>query len=95
MQGLPKILSLFRDKLNKFNNTGAGLLGSIYCMTLKLLLKIALNYALMLPYNYMRNQIRPDKTSDMIWIKMFDTLVIFLKDYFLETLILLCVCVPK
>ena len=38
MRGLPRILSLIRDKLNKFNNTGARLLGSIYCMTLKLLL---------------------------------------------------------
>ena len=38
MRGLPRILSLFRDKLNKFNNTGAWLLGSIYCMALKLLL---------------------------------------------------------
>ena len=34
------MLSLIRDKLSKFNNTGARLLGSIYCMTLKLL-KIA------------------------------------------------------
>ena len=38
MRGLPRILSLFRDKLNKFNNTGARLSGSIYCLTLKLLL---------------------------------------------------------
>ena len=38
MRGLPRILSLIRDKLNKFNNKGAQLLGSIYCMTLKLLL---------------------------------------------------------
>ena len=38
MRGLSKILSLFRDKLDEFNNTGAQLLGSIYCMTLKLLL---------------------------------------------------------
>ena len=37
IRGLPRILSLIRDKLNKFNNTGARLLGSIYCMTLKLL----------------------------------------------------------
>ena len=37
MRGLPRILSLIRDKLNEFNNTGARLLGSIYCMTLKLL----------------------------------------------------------
>ena len=38
MRGLSRILSLFRDKLDKFDNTGAQLLGSIYCMTLKLLL---------------------------------------------------------
>ena len=38
MRGLSRILSLFRGRLDKFNNTGARLLGSIYCMTLKLLL---------------------------------------------------------
>ena len=38
MRGLPRLLSLFRDKLNKFNYTGARLLGSIYCLTIKLLL---------------------------------------------------------
>ena len=38
MRGLPKIVSLIRDKLNKFNNTGPRLLGSIYCLTRKLLL---------------------------------------------------------
>ena len=41
MQGLPSILSLFRNNFNKFNNTSARLLDSIYLMTLKLL-KIAL-----------------------------------------------------
>ena len=35
MQGLPSILSLFRNEFNKFNNTGAGMLDSIYHMTLK------------------------------------------------------------
>ena len=35
--GLLNILSLFRKKLNKINNTGAQILGSIYHMTLKLL----------------------------------------------------------
>ena len=56
MRGLPRILSLFRDKLNKFNNTGARLLGSIYCINLKTLLnRVEWNYALMLPNNYMRN----------------------------------------
>ena len=38
MRGLLRNLSFFRDKLNKLNKTGAGLLVSIYCMTLKLLL---------------------------------------------------------
>ena len=38
MRGLPRIVSLLRDKLYKFNNTGVRLLGSFYCMTLKLLL---------------------------------------------------------
>ena len=37
MQGLPIILSLFRNKLNKFNNTGARMLDSINHMTLRLL----------------------------------------------------------
>ena len=33
MRGLPIILSLFHNKLNKFNNTRAGMLDSIYHMT--------------------------------------------------------------
>ena len=33
MQGLLSILSLFRNKFNKFNNTGAQMLDSIYHMT--------------------------------------------------------------
>ena len=37
MRGLPGILLLFRNDLNKFNNTGARMLDSIYHMTLKLL----------------------------------------------------------
>ena len=37
MRGLQSILSLFRNKLDIFNNTGAGMLDSIYHMTLKLL----------------------------------------------------------
>ena len=35
MRGLPSILSLFRNKFDKFNNTGAQMLDSIYHMTLK------------------------------------------------------------
>ena len=37
MRGSPSILSLFRNKFDKFNNTGARMLDSIYHMTLKLL----------------------------------------------------------
>ena len=37
MRGLPSILSLFRNKFNKFNNTRAGMLDSINHMTLRLL----------------------------------------------------------
>ena len=37
MRGLRRILSLFRNKFNKFNNTGAGMLDSIYHMSLRLL----------------------------------------------------------
>ena len=37
MRGLLSILSLFRNKFNKLNNAGAGMLDSIYHMTLKLL----------------------------------------------------------
>ena len=33
MRGLPSILSLFRNKFDKFNNTGAQMVDSIYHMT--------------------------------------------------------------
>ena len=36
MRCLPSILSLFRNEFNKFNNTGARMLDSIYHMTIKL-----------------------------------------------------------
>ena len=36
MRDLPIILSLLRNKINQFNNTGALMLDSIYHMTLKL-----------------------------------------------------------
>ena len=37
MGGMLNILSLFRNKFNEFNNTGAEMLDSIYHLTLKLL----------------------------------------------------------
>ena len=36
MPGLPSILSLFHKEFNKFSNTGARMLDSIYHMTLEL-----------------------------------------------------------
>ena len=36
MRGLPSILSLFHIEFNKFNNTSARMLDSIYHMTLRL-----------------------------------------------------------
>ena len=39
MQGLPSILSLSHNDFNKFNNTRARMLDSIYHMTLKILNK--------------------------------------------------------
>ena len=38
MRGLPSILSLLRNEFNKFNNTGARMLDSIYHMALTLFL---------------------------------------------------------
>ena len=40
MGGLPSIISLFRNEFNKFNNTRAGMLDSIYHRTLRLLRNI-------------------------------------------------------
>ena len=37
MRGLPSIISFFRNEFNKFNNTVARVLDSIYHTTLKLL----------------------------------------------------------
>ena len=37
MRGLPSILSIFRNEFNKFNNTWAWMLDSIYHMTLRIL----------------------------------------------------------
>ena len=37
MRGLPNIFFFFRNEFNKFNNTGAQMLDSIYHMTLRLL----------------------------------------------------------
>ena len=47
MQGLPSILSLFRNEFFKFNNIGARILNSIYHMTLRNLLSAVKNVLIM------------------------------------------------
>ena len=37
MRGVPSILSVFRNKLNEYNNTGVRMLDYIYHMSLRLL----------------------------------------------------------
>ena len=37
MRDLPSILSLFHNEINKFNNTSAQMLDSIYHMTIRIL----------------------------------------------------------
>ena len=44
MRGLPSILSLFRNEFNKFNNTRARMLDSIYHMTLRVKNVIILSF---------------------------------------------------
>ena len=44
MRGLPRILSLFRNEFNKFNNTRARMLDSIYHMTLSVKNVIILSF---------------------------------------------------
>ena len=51
------ILSLFRNEFNKFNNTGAQLLDSIYHMTLKLIKNHILCLKMSRFYHLIRNVI--------------------------------------
>ena len=68
MLGLPSILSLFRNKFNKFNNTGARMLDSIY----HILLKIVRNCILVrkhqeFPLFYLPNVKMSRKSVDHKW----------------------------
>ena len=49
MRGLPSILSLFRNEFNKFNNTRARMLDSIYHMALRL---FEISFLLLKRYNF-------------------------------------------
>ena len=55
MRGLPSISSLFRNEFNKFNNTIARMLDSIYHMTLRLLLNLIFAVKTLLFCHYVRS----------------------------------------
>ena len=55
MRGLSSILSLFRNEFNKFNNTRARMLDSIYHMTLRLLRNLISGVEMLQFCHYVRN----------------------------------------
>ena len=64
MRGLPSSLSLFRNELNKFNNTAARMLDSIYHIKLKLLKDIC-GYFQCAPFPRLQ-------TGKVVWVLSFD-----------------------
>ena len=57
MRGLPSILSLFRNEINKFNKTWARMLDSIYHMTLRLVSNLISAVKTLYFCHYVRNVI--------------------------------------
>ena len=55
MRGLPSILSLFHNEFNKFNNTIARLLDSIYYMTLRFYWNLISAIKMLYFCHYVRN----------------------------------------
>ena len=59
MRGLPSILSIFRNEINKLNNSKIRILDSIYHMTLSLLNEISFpsykRYSFVIADSYVRN----------------------------------------
>ena len=62
MRGLQSILSSFRNKFNKFDNTGARVLDYIYHMTLRLLLNLISGVKKLYFCHYVRNIVMDVKT---------------------------------
>ena len=58
MRGLPSILSLFRNEFNKFNNTRARILDTIYHMTTTLKSHFWRKNVIMLSIQYVRNVVK-------------------------------------
>ena len=67
MRGLPSILSLFRNELNKFNNTGAQMLDFIYYMTLRLLLNLISGVKTLQFCHYLRNVVIDVLCPTLLW----------------------------
>ena len=66
MRGLPSILSLFRNEFNKFNNTRARLLDSIYHMTNTLKSQFWRKNVIILPFCTLRRYGRHNIPSKSI-----------------------------
>ena len=62
MRDLSSVLSLFRNEFNKFNNTGARMLDSIFHMILKLIKNRIFCVKTPIFYHLLRNVIR-----DVFW----------------------------
>ena len=63
MRGLPGILSVFRNNFNKFNNTGARMLDSIYHMTLKIIKNLIFGVKMSRFYHLLRKNVMKDVTT--------------------------------
>ena len=67
MRGLPSILSLFRNEFDKFNNTGARMLDSIYHMTLRLLLNLISGVKMLQFCHYVRIVVMDVICPTLLW----------------------------
>ena len=72
MRGLPSILSLFPNEFNKFNNTRARLLDSIYHMTFRLLRNLISAVKQLYFFHYVRNIIMGVITFPKKWFIDFN-----------------------
>ena len=67
MRVLPSILSLLRNEFNRLNNTGAGMLDSIYHMTLRLLWNLISGVKTLNSCQYVRNVVMEVITFPENW----------------------------
>ena len=67
MRGLPSILSLFRNEFNKFNNTRARMLDSIYHMTFRLLRNLISGVKTLYFCHYVRSVVMDVICPTLLW----------------------------